>query len=89
MRGIVGTLVVWGDPDISHLMPGHFALIERNEDALDWLQHAIDRDFINYPYFAKTGPFLENLRSDPRFQEMLEEIRIKWEGFELGGPKIT
>jgi TolB-like protein len=79
----------WGDPDYSYLMPGYFALISRNEDALEWLQHAVDRDYINYPYLAETGPFLENLRSDPRFQEMLEEIRIKWEGFELGGSKLT
>lgn len=79
----------WGDSEFSFLMPGYFALINRNEDALEWLQHAVDRDYINYPYLAKTGPFLDNLRSDPRFQEILKEIRIKWEGFELGGSKLT
>ena len=83
-----GRRYAWADPDISYLMPGYFALINRNEDALEWLQHAVDRDYINYPYLAKAGPILGNLRSDPRFQEMLEEIRIKWEGFELGGSKL-
>ncbi|MFH1763371.1 MAG: hypothetical protein ABIF09_04175, partial [Gemmatimonadota bacterium] len=62
---------------------GYFALINRNEDALEWLQHALDRDFINYPYLAETGPFLENLRGEARFREMLEVVKAKWESFEV------
>jgi len=73
----------WADPDFSYLMPGFFALINRTEDALEWLQHAVDRDFFNYPYLAETGPFLENLRGEERFQEMLEEVKQKWEYFEV------
>jgi tetratricopeptide (TPR) repeat protein len=73
----------WADPDFSYFMPGYFALINRNEDALEWLQHALDRDFINYPYLAETGPFLENLRGEDRFREMLEVVKAKWESFEV------
>ena len=73
----------WADPDFSFLMPGYFATINRTEEALEWLQHAVDRSYMNLPYLEKTGPYLENLRSEPRFKELLGEIRVKREGLEF------
>ena len=50
--------------------------------ALDWLAIAIDRGFINYPFLAQHDPFFATLRSDPRFQELMETVRDRWERFE-------
>ncbi len=42
----------WKDPDFSMLMPGMFAYMNETDQALEWLQHALDRGIINYPLFS-------------------------------------
>ena len=73
----------WADPDFSFLMPGYLATIQRTEEALEWLQHAVDRSYMNLPYLERTGPYLENLRGEPRFKEILDQIRTNSEGVEF------
>jgi TolB-like protein len=52
------------------------------ERALHWLGIAVDRGFINYPFLARYDPCFETLRTDPRFQELLEAVRQRWLSFE-------
>jgi serine/threonine-protein kinase len=56
-----------------------FMLIGRREDALRWVRRAIDRGFINYPVLSQYDPFLADLRSDPRFVQMMDEVKPRWE----------
>jgi serine/threonine protein kinase/tetratricopeptide (TPR) repeat protein len=56
-----------------------FALLGRTEEALPWLRAAIDRGFINYPYFIEHDPFLRTIRDDPRFVELMNEAKPRWE----------
>ena len=48
-----------------------YALIGQLDAAMRWLRTAVDEGFINYPYLASRDPFLANLRSDPRFAELM------------------
>jgi hypothetical protein len=50
--------------------------------ALHWLAIAVDRGFINYPFLGRHDPFIARLRSQPRFQKLLETVRDRWEKFE-------
>ena len=75
--------VCWQDPEAVWLMAGCFALINDREQALKWLEHAIDRGWINYPLFANNDPFLENIRGDPRFKKLMERVKHEWENFEV------
>lgn len=52
------------------------------ERAIHWLSIAVDRGFINYPFLARYDPCFETLRSDPRFQHLLEAVRERWLRFE-------
>jgi non-specific serine/threonine protein kinase len=52
------------------------------EPAMHWLEIAVDRGFINYPFLARVDPSLENLRGDPRFLRLMEVVRDRWERFE-------
>ena len=52
------------------------------DEALMWLQCAVDRGFINYPFLAQHDPFLHSLRHDPRFAAILAGVRERWEQFE-------
>ena len=48
---------------------------------LSWLDIAIGQGFINYPFLARYDPFLETLRTRPRFLELMEMARDRWERF--------
>ena len=50
--------------------------------AIDWLESAVDRGYINYPFLARYDPCLEAVRSQPRFQRLLEVVRERWQSFE-------
>jgi hypothetical protein len=50
---------------------------------IKWLEHAINRGMINYPLLNDLDPFLENLRGEKRFKELMEKIKIEWENFKL------
>jgi non-specific serine/threonine protein kinase len=71
------------DWQYSSLMAGGYALLQEKDQALDWLENAINRGFINYPFIAKHDPFLENLRGDERFEKLLAKAKAAWENFEV------
>ncbi len=72
----------WNDPLFSGLMPGYYSLIHEKEKALDYLNHAINRGFINYPFFSGIDPFLENIRNEEQFKKLMKKVKYEWENFE-------
>lgn len=73
----------WDDPELPFWIAGPLSLIGRDDLALEWVQRALDRGCINYPYLAETGPFFDSLREDNRFQKLLAALKPTWESFEL------
>jgi TolB-like protein/thioredoxin-like negative regulator of GroEL len=59
-----------------------YALAGIPDRAMHWLEIAIGRGFINYPFLAQHDPFFESLRAHPRFVQLTEIARARWEGFE-------
>jgi hypothetical protein len=55
------------------------ALIGRTDEAIRWTRTAVGRGFINYPFLAQHSEFLKPVRGDPRFQQLLGEVRPRWE----------
>jgi non-specific serine/threonine protein kinase len=53
------------------------------ERAMHWLEIAVGNGFINYPFLAHHDPFLQSLRSQPRFLRLMETVRGRWEQFEV------
>ena len=43
---------------------------------------AATRGFINHPFLARYDPFLQSLRSHPRFVQLMERARSRWEQLE-------
>jgi len=56
-----------------------YSLIGRNDDAIRWLRTAVALGFINYPMLSTRDPFLANLRSDPRFEELMRMVEARWQ----------
>jgi len=67
---------VWVGAEI-HAMNGDFS------EALEWLEHGLDIGAINYPFLAKLDPWLANIRTDERFQKLMERVEYEWEHFEV------
>ncbi len=70
------------DFEWSYMVAHRLALLGATEEALDWLENAISRGFINYP-FMQCDPFLDNIRDDERFKELTERAKYEWEHFEV------
>jgi TolB-like protein len=59
-----------------------YALAGVAERAIHWITIAVERGYINYPFLARYDPCFESLRSDYRFQQLLETVRERWLSFE-------
>jgi TolB-like protein len=60
-----------------------YAIAGFSEPAVRWLEVAVDRGFINYPFLAEVNPMLERLRGEPAFRRLLELVQARWERFEV------
>jgi TolB-like protein/class 3 adenylate cyclase len=70
------------DLTYSHHLSGFLALMDNKEEALKWMENAINAGLINYPLIAEKDPFLENIRGEKRFKELLQKVKAQWENFE-------
>jgi non-specific serine/threonine protein kinase len=71
------------DCSYSHHLSSFFSLMNLKKEALDWLENAVKRSFINYPFLAEKDPFLENIRGEERFKKLMKRVKHEWENFEV------
>jgi len=72
----------WNDPEVTCFGASLYALLDEKEEALLWLEHAVDKGWINYPVFDERNPFLANIRGERRFKKLMERVKYEWEHFE-------
>jgi len=70
--------IATADHDIALWLATFYAMEGMTEDALEWVRHAVRIGNENYPLLARTAK-LDALRADPRFVELLEELRQRWD----------
>ena len=70
------------DLQFSWHLAAFYSFINEKDQALEWLEHAVDRGFINYPFLKNHDRLLDNIRSEERFQKLLERVKYEWENFE-------
>jgi serine/threonine protein kinase/cytochrome c-type biogenesis protein CcmH/NrfG len=66
----------------SYFVADAFALLDEKKEALDWLENAVNRGFINYPFINTYDSFLANIRGEERFKKLMERVKYEWEHFE-------
>ncbi len=59
-----------------------YAMVDKRQQALDWLENAVNRGFINYPCLSKYDLVLTSLHSEPRFQKLMVRVKEEWKAFE-------
>jgi hypothetical protein len=75
----------------SYLMAGAYAMVGETDQALSWLEHAVKvRGWVDHVYFTRHDRFLERLRPDRRFQELMASARERYERFtDDGMPQLS
>ena len=53
------------------------------DEALEWIENAVRRGFLNFRFLSEYDPLLENLRHDERFQALMTEARKRFESLEV------
>jgi tetratricopeptide (TPR) repeat protein len=66
----------------SYLMSAAYALAGESDEALRWLEHAVEvRGWVDYVYFTRHDRFLESLRPTRRFQELMASAEQRYARF--------
>jgi serine/threonine protein kinase len=58
-----------------------YAFVDETERAIDWLENAVQRGFIHYPFLSRHDVVFAKLRGDARFEALLERVKHAWERF--------
>jgi len=70
------------DYEWSYWVADRLSLLGAKEEALDWLENAVNRGCINYP-LLKCDPFFDNIRGEERYKKLMERAKYEWEHFEV------
>ena len=70
------------DEALARFLAQLHALIDDGEGTCEWLERALAAGNLDYPTLAR-DPTFRHVRSMPRFQQLLEETRQRWEAFEV------
>jgi TolB-like protein/Flp pilus assembly protein TadD len=71
------------DHQYSYHIATFYSFLNEKEEALKWLENAINRGFINYPLLNEQDVLLENIRDDESFKTLMKRVRQEWENFEI------
>jgi len=72
------------DPQWSLFLADCLAALGSHDQAMDWLENAVDRGYVNYPFLAERDPLLAGLRGSDRFERLMERCKASWERFHAG-----
>jgi non-specific serine/threonine protein kinase len=75
--------VAQGDCQYSWHMATFFSYLGDIDQSLEWLENAVNKGFINYPFLNEHDKLLDNIRGEPRFKKLMERVKHEWENFEV------
>jgi serine/threonine protein kinase/tetratricopeptide (TPR) repeat protein len=70
------------DESIARLLGQMYGLIGDADNACTYLEHAVARGNVDYPGM-RSEPTLRALHAEPRFQELLADVKRRWDAFEV------
>jgi len=70
------------DAGWSYHLGALLVLAGAKDEAWDWLENAVNKGSINYPFMEK-DPFLAGIRGEEHFKKLMERVKYEWEHFEV------
>jgi serine/threonine-protein kinase len=67
----------------ARIIADSYALLGRTDRAIDWVETAVSRGLIHYPFLAVHDPFLTSVRGDARFERLLAVVKERWDAFQV------
>jgi non-specific serine/threonine protein kinase len=71
------------DPSFSLYLSSFYSLAGLKLKSLVWLENAVNKGLINYPFLNKYDPLMNNIRGEERFKKLMERVKKQWETFEV------
>lgn len=89
-RWITADVEAIADWDLYHAwnLAECFGLLGDADSSLRWLTRATERGMLNYPLLSHLDPFLERVRSLPRFERIMAGVRRQWEELSATWPPV-
>ena len=75
-------VAMW-DAEVPWFLASAHASVGAKNEALLWLDRAIERGMINYPFLSEHDWYLDSLRGDARFSQAMERAKREWDRFEV------
>jgi serine/threonine protein kinase/tetratricopeptide (TPR) repeat protein len=71
----------WAEKDFnySQWLAECYAVAGESQEALSWLENAVNHGLVNYPFLNEYDPLLENIRGEERFQQLMARVKHEWE----------
>jgi serine/threonine protein kinase len=60
-----------------------YAILDEKEKTIDWIEHAVNHGFVNYPFLDEYDYLIENIRGEERFKKLMKRVKKEWENFEV------
>ena len=64
------------DPRVKLCLALIYAGLDERDRAIEWLQTAVDKQ-VSELIYMKVDPYLDKLRPDPRFAELLRQVKLE------------
>jgi len=74
---------IQNDLQHSYHIATFYSYAGEKEEALKWLENAINRGFINYPLLSEHDKLLNTIRDDEGFKLLMKRVKYEWENFEI------
>ncbi|WP_260703850.1 serine/threonine-protein kinase [Edaphobacter flagellatus] len=71
------------DPHYSWNIAQCYAILGDEQHAVEWLEKARLKGFINYPMISRWDPLLASIRKSAGFDDLIDRVREQWENFEV------
>ena len=68
---------------LSRLLGEFYAAVNEREKSIEWWNNAVKLGFCNYHYLKTHCTFLNNIRQERGFFDLLETVKTKWENFKV------
>jgi serine/threonine protein kinase/tetratricopeptide (TPR) repeat protein len=81
--GPLSTNAAQHDAALAHGLSEVYALAGDYDEAFRWLERAVRRGYLDYPFLASVDPLYEGFRADERFVRLMSDVQRRWQAFEV------